>query len=218
MPLQNRVDPYGNIFRSPARGTFLGNRGGALHDDRREIVRPFQSRRWLTCLLEFKGRRRAVMTPGRYTELFFLDEAVAFAAGHRPCAECRRERFNAFKSAWQRRDRTPRREAPSADEIDEELHRARIDRNQQKVTYQASLSALPNGCFIKVGETARLVWDDALFLWTPEGYTRKDPRPADLTVTVLTPEPVVECFSQGYEPERHGSARALTSFSRPTAL
>ena len=88
MPFQNRVDPWGRIFRSSARGTLMGNRGGALHNERREIVRQHKGRRWITCVLEFKGRYRKVMTPGRYTELFFLDEAVAFAAGHRPCAEC----------------------------------------------------------------------------------------------------------------------------------
>ena len=93
MPLENRVDPYGNIFRSPARGTFMGNRGGALHNHQREIVRPYKDRRWIACVLEFRGRKRSVMTPNRYTELFFLDEAVAFSAGHRPCFECRRERF-----------------------------------------------------------------------------------------------------------------------------
>ena len=100
MPLQNRVDPYGTIFRTPARGTMMGNRGGAIHNGRREIVRPFLSRRWITCVLEFKNRHREVMTPGRYTELFFLDEAVSLAAGHRPCAECRRERYKAFRTAW----------------------------------------------------------------------------------------------------------------------
>jgi len=104
MPLQNRVDPFGAIFRSPARGAMMGNRGGPLHNDLREIVRPCQGRRWIACVLEFKGRRRSVMSPGRYTELFFLDEAVALAAGHRPCAECRPERFHAYKKAWARRN------------------------------------------------------------------------------------------------------------------
>ena len=84
MPLENRVDPFGNIFRSPARGTFMGNRGGALHNESREIVRTYKRRRWITCVLEFRGRHREIMAPRRYTELFFLDEAVAFAAGHRP--------------------------------------------------------------------------------------------------------------------------------------
>src|ERR1700686_4131497 len=119
MPLQNRVEPGGAIVRSAARGTFMGNRGGALHNQKREIVRPYASRRWITCLLEFRGRRRSVMSPGRYTELFFLDEAVALAAGHRPCAECRRERFNAFRNAWRHAgDSREGKKAPLADEID----------------------------------------------------------------------------------------------------
>src|SRR5579884_4294891 len=100
MPLQNRVSPYGEIFRDPARGTMMGNRGGCIHNDDREIVRPFLNRRWIACVLEFRGRRRVVMSPRRYTELFFLDEAVAFSAGHRPCAECRRDRYRAFLNAW----------------------------------------------------------------------------------------------------------------------
>lgn len=202
MPLQNRVDPLGNIFRSPARGTFMGNRGGALHNNDREIVRSYKSRRWIACVLEFRGRHRAVMSPGRYTELFFLDEAVAFAAGHRPCAECRRERFNAFKNAWQRRP-------VSADEIDAELHPARIDKGKRKVTYETALKLLPKGCFVEIDGCAYLVWDDALLLWTPEGYIRKTSRPKDLTVRVLTPRPFVQCFRHGYEPVIHDSGRTL---------
>src|ERR1700739_433376 len=100
MPLQNRVNPSGVIFASPARGTLMGHRGGVLHNPQGESVRQYASRRWITCLLEFKGRHRVVMSPGRYTELFFLDEAVALAAGHRPCAECRRARVNDFRRAW----------------------------------------------------------------------------------------------------------------------
>src|SRR3989442_10497195 len=137
MPLQNRVDPCGAIFSSADRGTFMGNRGGALHNQKCEIVRPYASRRWITCLLEFKGRRRSVMSPGHYTELFFLDEAVALAAGHRPCAECRRERFNAFRDAWNRSADPRAGNSRLADEIDTELHRARIDRRKGKITYQA---------------------------------------------------------------------------------
>src|SRR5882672_787550 len=147
MPLQNRVDPFGNIFRTSARGTMMGNRGGALHNADREIVRPYKSRRWIACVLEFRGRRRVVMSPNRYTELFFLDEAVAFAAGHRPCAECRRERYNAFKDAWQLAHRLD--ETPFADEMDVELHPARIDM-RKKVTYEAALRSLPDGCFVQV--------------------------------------------------------------------
>src|ERR1700758_506204 len=142
MPLRNRVTPWGEIIAVPARGTFMGNRGGALHNEQRVIVRPYASRRWITCVLEFRGRQRTVMSPNRYTELFFLDEAVAFAAGHRPCAECRRERFAAFQQAWMRRHGSNSTELPRADDIDAELHRARVDRRGGQVTYEAALDAL----------------------------------------------------------------------------
>jgi hypothetical protein len=206
MPLQNRVDPYGALFRSPARGTMMGNRGGALHNEEREIVRPFLGRRWITCVLEFKDRRRTVMTPRRYTELFFLDEAVSFAAGHRPCAECRRERFNAFKNAWRRRDQTNPKKLLLAPEIDAELHRTRVDDEKRKVTYQAELGSLPNGCFVQIDKAAYLVWDQSLLRWTPERYSSQDRRPDRMKVTVLTPQPVVECFLVGYVPEIHASS------------
>src|SRR6202451_2054834 len=96
---QNRVTPFGDLVATPERGTFMGNRG-VLHDAEGRIKRVWQLKRWIVCVLEFRGRKRQVMTPGRYTELFFLDEATALAAGHRPCAECRRQRFNAFRDAW----------------------------------------------------------------------------------------------------------------------
>ncbi|HEY3229252.1 MAG TPA: hypothetical protein VGJ87_08530, partial [Roseiflexaceae bacterium] len=99
MPYQNRVTPEGALIATTARGTLMGNRG-CLHDERKRIVRTYQVRRWIICLLEFKGRWRAIMSPGKYTELFFLDEATALAAGHRPCAECQRERFTMFRAHW----------------------------------------------------------------------------------------------------------------------
>jgi hypothetical protein len=203
MPLQNRVDPFGNLFRTDARGTMMGNRGGALHNGEREIVRGYKSRRWIACVLEFRGRHRIVMSDRRYTELFFLDEAVALAAGHRPCAECRRHRFNAFKDAWRRAH--SRDSLPFADEMDMELHRARVDR-RKKVTYEVAMDSLPDGCFVQIDGHAYLVRGDALLLWTPEGYTKHLARP-DSTVTVLTPEPVVGCIRQGYRPEIHDSWR-----------
>ena len=208
MSLQNRVDPWGVIIRSHARGTLMGNRGGALHNEQREILRPFKSRRWITCLLDFKGRKRAVMSPHRYTELFFLDEAVALAAGHRPCAECRRERFHAFKDSWMRREEVDLSVPLRAADIDAELHKARGDRGR-KVTYEAILKELPNGSFIELDRSAYLVWNDALLLWTPERYSRKEPRPNGLTVAVLTPQPTVQCLRQGYEPEVHESVDAF---------
>jgi hypothetical protein len=202
VPLQNRVDPYGTLFRTPARGSMLGNRGGAIHNDAREIVRRYASRRWIACVLKFKGRRRVVMSPRRYTELFFLDEAVALAAGHRPCAECRRQHYNAFRLAWNAEH------PPAADDMDLVLHPARIDRSGAKVTYQAPLASLPNGTFVVLDNAPWLVWDDALALWTPEGYARRIVRPADRSITVLTPHPIVAVLAAGYRPELHPSFTA----------
>jgi len=198
VPLENRVDPYGRLLRTPARGTMMGNRGGAIHNEEREIVRRYASRRWIACVLEFRGRKRAVMSPGRYTELFFLDEAVALAAGHRPCAECRRERYEAFRRAWDAL------RPPRADEMDAALHAARIDRRGRKVTCEARLDSLPDGCFVELDGAAWLVRGEALALWTPEGYGRRIARP-ERRVTVLTPRPAVECLGAGYRPEIHRS-------------
>src|SRR5207247_5787193 len=132
-------------------GTFMGNRGGAIHNEDREIVRPFKSRRWIACVLEFKGRHRQVMTPGRYTELFFLDEAVALAAGHRPCAECRRERFNAFRNAWRQAHPQKGGLPPKANEIDNCLHSERVAPESHVM---ANVAELPNGVFVKCAEEA----------------------------------------------------------------
>jgi hypothetical protein len=209
MPLQNRVTPCGDLIATSARGTFMGNRGGVLHNDRREIVRQYASRRWITCLLEFKGRQRTVMSPRRYTELFFLDEAVALAAGHRPCAECRRQRFNAFKEAWMRSRDARADTFLLADEIDLELHPARMDRRRGKIIHHAPLQSLPDGCFMQIAGSSYLVWGDTLLLWSPEGYLKKRRRSNDLTVAVLTPEPIVRCLRHGYQPEIHNSSLAL---------
>src|SRR5262249_11244908 len=122
MPRQNRVTPWGEIVATPERGTLMGNRG-VLHDGEGRIVRPWRQKRWIACLLQFKGRKRAVMSPGRYTELFFLDEATALAAGHRPCAECLRDRFTAFRDAWIRGRAAGKVTAP---EIDSRLHTERL--------------------------------------------------------------------------------------------
>jgi hypothetical protein len=206
MPLQNRVTPLGELIVTPARGTFMGNRGGVIHNDRREIVRQYASRRWIACVLEFRGRRRTVMSPRRYTELFFLDEAVALAAGHRPCAECRRARFNEFRRAWAGGGVSS--VLPSADAMDLELHAARIGRKREKVTYRAGLRSLPDGCFVHIDDAMYLVWDDALFRWTADGYAEKRERDERM-VTVLTPEPMVRCLGNGYRPEVHESLNIL---------
>jgi hypothetical protein len=183
----------------------MGNRGGALHNDQREIVRAYASRRWIACVLEFRGRRRTVMSPGRYTELFFLDEVVALAAGHRPCAECRRADFNAFKDAWGRARGLDTAASVRADDMDLELHRARMGARRTKVTYEAALDSLPEGCFVRLESASCLIWHGALWRWSPEGY-REEKRTAGDRVTVLTPEPMVECLMHGYRPVVHSSA------------
>jgi hypothetical protein len=184
----------------------MGNRGGVIHNSDREITRRFKSRRWITCVLEFRGRHRIVMSERRYTELFFLDEAVAFAAGHRPCAECRRERFNAFKEAWRRS--SGQASLPYADEMDQELHPARIGKRGEKVTYEAELGSLPDGCFVQLEGRSYLVQNNTLLLWTPEGYSKRKTVQENGVVTVLTPKPIVECFREGYKPQIHESGRA----------
>ena len=201
--MQNRVDPWGRIFATPACGTFMGNRGGVIHNAERQIVRTYKSRQWITCLLEFKGRRRTVMSPGRYTELFFLDEAVALAAGHRPCAECRRARFKAYSEAWTRATGAA---PPSAGEMDLALHGARMNARREKVTYTARFDSLPDGCFVAIDNDAYLVWRGELLLWSPAGYLDKRREASKSILTVLTPEPSVRCLANGYEPDIHQSA------------
>jgi hypothetical protein len=212
MPKRNRVTPFGDIIATPERGTFMGNRG-VLHDDEGCIRRSWQVKRWIVCLLEFRGRHREVMTPGRYTELFFLDEATALAAGHRPCAECRHARFIDFCHAWGKAhlaDGTSVR--PTADEIDRRLHTERLTPDRTKRSFVAALDELPDGVFVTVtawGEQAYLVWGDRLLEWTPGGYGERRRRPKGTEVTVLTPESTVATIRAGFVPEVHLSAVAV---------
>lgn len=223
MPRQNRVTPFGDIVATAERGAFLGNRG-ILHDTEGRIQRAWQVKRWLVCVLEFRGRKRTVMTPGRYTELFFLDEATALAAGHRPCAECRHARFldfcNAWKMAHRRRNRSPR---PTADEIDNLLHAERLSPQRSKRSFRASLDELPDGVFVTAeawGDQAYLVRGDSLLTWTPGGYGEHRRRPKNQEVCVLTPKSTVRTIRAGYFPEIHPSAVAplYPSGKRSTAI
>jgi hypothetical protein len=208
MPLQNRITPFGEIVAHPARGTVIGNRG-ILHDPGRRLGRArWRHPHWIVCRLEFKGRRRQVMAPHAYTELFFLDEAVALAAGHRPCAECRRPAFNAFRSAWQRAFGGP---APlRAPDIDRALHHARVEpRSRRQITFAAELDRLPDGAFVALAgdaATAWLVLGDRLFPYAPEGYGPARVRPSGCEARVLTPWPTVAVLAAGYRPELHPSA------------
>jgi hypothetical protein len=190
----------------------MGNRG-VLHDDQGRIKRSWQVKRWLVCVLEFKGRHRQVMAPGHYTELFFLDEATALAAGHRPCAECRRERFNAFRSAWRAAHPGDGPQLPTAAEIDNRLHAERLGPDRSRRLEAAELDELPDGVFIKReggDENAYLVWGDGLLVWSPGGYQERRPRPREESVLVLTPPLTVRTIQAGYIPAVHGSARSLS--------
>ena len=208
MPRQNRVTPFGEIVATPARGTLMGNRG-RLHDEHGVIRRPFQVQRWIICRLSFKGRRRPVMAPGQYTELFFLDEATALAAGHRPCAECQRPRFEHFRAIWAaanpRLAGGPRPAAPALDAV---LHAERLTPAGRKRTYAASAAHLPDGTFVLLpGDPhAYLVLGSALLRWTAFGYDRALARPADAIVRVLTPRSVVKTLAAGYPAGWHASA------------
>ena len=202
MARANRVTPEGRIIADPARGEFMGNRG-ILHDAAGTIRAPFRHRNWVCCVLSFKERRRTIMAPSRYTELFFLDEATALAAGHRPCAECRRADYERFRDAWAAATGA----RPSATEMDASLHSARVvPRLRIQRTHEAEIAALPDGAFIRFGAEPLLIRGDRLLPWAPEGYGPSMPRPSWGAVTVLTPAPTVAVLAAGYRPALHPTA------------
>ena len=207
-PLQNRVDSFGELFATPARGLFMGNRGGRIHtDDRRLTRRRWASRQWICCVLDFKNRRRNVW--GRYyTELFFLDEVTALAAGHRPCFECRRKDAETFAEAWQRAFKLLR--PPRADEMDLVLHAERLN-GRVKRLHRRNIDDLPDGAFVVLEEGAWAVRGNLLLRWTPEGYDTSKPRPRSATVDLLTPPAIVGALAAGYRPRWHPSAEAISS-------
>ncbi len=201
MPLQNRVLPTGEIVAHPARGTLMGNRG-ILHDaDRRLGIARWRHPHWIACALEFRGRQRVPMSPGRWTELFFLDEAVACAAGHRPCAECRRGDYRRFQAAWAAGTGLP----CDAGTIDRALHKARVTRDRRQLRHQAPLPGLPQGTFVLWQDRPHLIGPAGLHPYAPAGYGPALPMP-QTTVTVLTPAPMVAALRAGYAPALHPSA------------
>ena len=198
MTLQNRVTPLGDLVADPARGLVYGNRG-CLHDADGRIRRAWQVRRWIACRLDFRGRRRApLQQPGRFTELFFLDEATAFAAGHRPCAECRRADYDRFRALLG---------LERADEIDARLHAERLDGTARRL-HDAPAADLPDGAFLLREGEPWLVRGGELLRWTPGGYTLRTPRPRG-RVQLLTPPTLVAVLRAGWEgavPLLHPSA------------
>jgi hypothetical protein len=194
MPLQNRVTPLGELVAVPARGLVYGNRG-CLHDAAGRIRRSHGVRRWIACRLEFKGRRRSpLLQPGRYTELFFLDEATALAAGHRPCAECRRADYEVLVELWRRLHPADH----GADSIDARLQGERLDGSRRRL-HGAALDDLPDGAFVLDDGEPALVRGDRLLTWTPAGYVRPRPRPGGRGV-LLTPPSLVELLRLPRQP------------------
>ena len=204
MPHRNRVDPFGEIHAVASRGALMGNRG-VLHDGAGELRRRHAHRRWIACALRFGDRKQAILAPGRYTQLFFLDEATALAAGHRPCAECRRERYRSFVAAWRAVHGRPEAGQAVPDWIDRTLHAARIAPGGTRLTYRAPLASLPDGAMFIDRGTPVLVWDGAYLAWSFDGYRRCAPAAAAKggSVAVLTPKPLVDIFARGWRPDRH---------------
>jgi hypothetical protein len=195
MPLQNRVTPLGELVADPARGLVYGNRG-CLHDASGRIRRRYAGRRWIACRLEFRGwLRRPLLQPGRFTELFFLDEATAFAAGHRPCALCRREDYNRFSAIWS--ELHPGR--VGADAVDAQLHAERVDpRTRAHRLHELPVQELPDGAFVLVEGRPCLVRNGGLLAWTPAGYDARLPLPRENNAALVTPPSLVAVLRSGW--------------------
>jgi hypothetical protein len=204
MPLQNRVTPSGEIIATPHRGMFTGNRG-IIHDPAtKTLTRRWASRAWLTCVCEFRGRRRAVMGGRSWTELFFLDEATALAAGHRPCFYCRRDDANRFRAAWEQGNGVSNFLARDMDDV---LHGERLDgRGKRRHELPMPPAQLPDGAMLQEGAEIYLIAQSRAFLWTPGGY--REAGDSFEGAWLLTPPSTLRALSAGYRPVLHGSATA----------
>lgn len=200
MPLQNRVDPFGELLATPARGLLMGNRGGRMHDERRQLgTRRWTSKQWICCKLEFNNRHREVWGDG-YTELFFLDEVTALATGHRPCFECRRRDAEHFARLFSGREQ--RASAPAMDKI---LHAERLSDNAKRM-HARDIDTLSDGAMIVRDGAAFALRGGQLLRWTPSGYTETTPRPRAMSVDVLSPPSSLTVLQRGYRPLWHPSA------------
>lgn len=204
-PLQNRVLPSGEIVADPARGTLMGNRGSIHRPDRTLGITRWRSPMWICCVLQWRDIRRDVMPPGRWTALFFLDEATALAAGHRPCGYCRYQDHRSFGAAWM--SFYGLAERPRAHEMDLVLHRQRTDRGRRKLTTTARLGNLPTGTVVGHGDGWALVQDGRLRPWTITGYQAPMKIAATATVQVFTPPAIVGVLRAGYRARLHPSAQ-----------
>jgi hypothetical protein len=205
MPLQNRVTPFGDFTATRARGTLMGNRGGRLHDAHRELTkRRWTNRAWICCTLEFNNRHRDVWG-NSYTELFFLDEVTAFAAGHRPCFECRRKDAERFAVLFAGRD-----ERATAGEMDGRLHAERLD-GRAKRLHSCAIDTLPDGAMIARGGNAFALKGGCMLRWSPDGYTEAVPRVRGIDMHLLTPPSIVSVLARGYAPLWHPSADVIAA-------
>jgi len=197
MPLRNRVTPLGELIAHPARGLVYGNRG-CLHDSGGEMRRRYDGKRWIACRLRFRGwHRHPLMQPGRFTELFFLDEATAFAAGHRPCALCRREDYVRFGAIWAGLHVG----RAGADAIDAQLHGERVDpTTRSRRRDEAALDELPDGAFVLRDGAPHLVLGSRLLRWSPAGYVAGTPRRAGVRAELITPPSLVAVLRAGWRP------------------
>lgn len=208
MPLHNRIDPHGQLHAHPAKqSTLMGNRG-RLHNADKTIVRQWQLKAWITCNLSFKGIKREVFG-NSYSELFFLDEATAFAAGHRPCGTCARAKYQQFKQAWCEANHAG--QTLTVAEWDKKLHAERLDDAQQKYHWQAPISQLPVGSMFQYQDQCLVIAPDRrLLIWQFEGYKQTLSLPDKTIVDVLTPPSIVKAFQHGYIPTLHPSADQLS--------
>jgi hypothetical protein len=192
-PQRNRVTPTGDIEAFPLRGAWTGNRG-VIHRGR-DIVRFHASDLWITCALQFRGRWREQWLPNRWTHLYFHDEAVSFAAGHRPCGECRRASYLSYQDAWA----SAAGHRPSATEMNRQLHGERIFRGTHRRRFhRLPWISLPTGTFVLLDETPALVMPDHLAPWSRTGYQAPRSRPKSGTATVITPPATITVLQSGY--------------------
>ncbi len=212
MPLANRVDPFGELFATPARGLLMGNRGGRLHDDRRQLTsRRWVSKQWICCRLEFNNRHRSVWGDG-YTELFFLDEVTAFAAGHRPCFECRHRDATHFAVLF-----SGKKMRASAAAMDAALHAERLS-GKAKRLHRRQIDGLPDGAIVALGGEAFAIRSNHMLRWTAAGYDKTRPRLRGTLADVLTPPSILAVLTAGYRPLWHPSASPATEKQRNFAL
>jgi hypothetical protein len=207
MPLQNRVTPLSELVADPARGLVYGNRG-CLHDASGRICRPYNGKRWIACRLEFRGwRRQPLLQPGRFTELFFLDEATALAAGHRPCALCRRADYVRFAEVWNELHTGK----VGADAIDAQLHTERVaPGTRTQLHHEAPLDELPDGAFVLEEGEPHLIFGRKLLRWSPGGYSVRRPRPRRRRAVVITPPSLLGVLRADWSP--------LVPFVHPSAF